>query len=353
MALRSGRVLVPGGATTWACAVLLLALALAPAGRARASSEWPPPRFADPDRARVLATAFPEIERLFADRVARAKIPGAAFGIVIDGELVFAKGIGLRDVAAQSPADPDTVFRIASMTKSFTAMSILSLRDEGKLSLDDPAAKYVPELAGLRYPTSDAPVVTIRHLLTHSEGFPEDNPWGDRQLATSDDQFGRQLAAGIPFSNPPGLAFEYSNYGFAILGRIVGRVSGMRYRDYVDTHVLRPLRMTATTWDVASAPPGRIAKGYRRDGETWVEEALLPDGAFGAMGGSLPPSATSPATPPSTCPPGRRATIPRPVPFGAARHGRCNRPGAPHPPTPRARRWRVRSVWARAPTDTG
>jgi CubicO group peptidase (beta-lactamase class C family) len=255
------------------------------AARLRAGSDWPPPRFADPDRARTLATAFPEIERLFADRVARAKIPGAAFGIVVDGELVFARGIGLRDVAGGSPADADTVFRIASMTKSFTAMAILSLRDEGKLSLDDPAAKYVPELAGLRYPTSDAPLVTIRHLLTHSEGFPEDNPWGDRQLAASDEQFSRELAAGIPFSNPPGLAFEYSNTGFAILGRIVARVSGVRYRDYVDAHVLRPLGMNATTWDVASAPPARVAKGYRREGETWVEEAPLPDGAFGAMGG--------------------------------------------------------------------
>ena len=263
----------------------LAVLLFVQAGRVRAASDWPPPRFADPDRARTLATAFPEIERLFADRLAQAKVPGAAFGIVVDGELVFAKGIGLRDVATRSPADPDTVFRIASMTKSFTAMAILSLRDEGKLSLDDPAAKYVPELAGLRYPTSDAPVITIRHLLTHSEGFPEDNPWGDRQLAASDEQFSHELAAGIPFSNPPGLAFEYSNTGFAILGRIVGRVSGMRYREYVDARVLRPLGMTATTWDVASAPPGRVAKGYRREGETWVEERLLPDGAFGAMGG--------------------------------------------------------------------
>jgi CubicO group peptidase (beta-lactamase class C family) len=270
---------------TRTCAVLLMALAAAPGGAARASSDWPSPRFADPDRARTLATAYPEIERLFADRAARAHIPGAAFGIVVDGELVFAKGIGLRDVATQAPADPDTVFRIASMTKSFTALSILRLRDDGKLSLDDPAAKYVPELAALRYPTSDSPPITIRHLLTHSEGFPEDNPWGDRQLAASDEQFSRGLAAGIPFSNPPGLAFEYSNTGFAILGRIVARVSGMRYRDYVDRHVLGPLGMTATIWDVASAPPGRIAKGYRRDGETWVEEALLPDGAFGAMGG--------------------------------------------------------------------
>ena len=83
----------------------------------------------------------------------------------------------------QAPVTPDSVFRIASMTKSFTAAAILSLRDAGKLSLDDAAETYVPELKGLAYPTSDSPRLTIRHLLSHATGFPEDNPWGDQQLA--------------------------------------------------------------------------------------------------------------------------------------------------------------------------
>ena len=79
----------------------------------------------------------------------------------------------------------------------------------------------MPELAGLRYPTSDSPRITVRHLLSHAEGFPEDNPWGDQQLSATDDQFTAMVRGGIPFSNPPGVAYEYSNYGFAILGRIV------------------------------------------------------------------------------------------------------------------------------------
>src|SRR5204863_4720281 len=94
---------------------------------------------------------------------------------------------GVRETRNHARVTPDTTFRIASMTKSFTALSILKLRDEGKLSLDDPVARYVPALAGLPYPTKDSPTLTIRHLLTHSEGFPEDNPWGDRQLAQSDE----------------------------------------------------------------------------------------------------------------------------------------------------------------------
>ena len=82
----------------------------------------------------------------------------------------------------------DTVFRIASMTKSFTALAILKLRDEGKLSLEDPVSKWIPEFARMELPTRDAPPLRIRHLLSHSAGFPEDNPWGDQQLSATDAQ---------------------------------------------------------------------------------------------------------------------------------------------------------------------
>ena len=186
----------------------------------------PPPRFADPDRRSKLAAAYGDVDRVFQDFVAKAHVPGAAWGIVIDGELAHSGVAGFRDVEGKAPVTLDTAFRIASMTKSFTAISILKLRDEGKLSLDDPAERYVPELQALVYPTTDSPHITIRHLLSHAEGFPEDNPWGDRQLADTDAQLTEMLRGGIPFSNSPGVAYEYSNYGFAILGRIVSRVSG-------------------------------------------------------------------------------------------------------------------------------
>ena len=189
-----------------------------------------PRQFTDPDRRAKLATAFPDIDRIFAEFAKTGHVPGAAWGIVIDGQLAHSGVFGVREIVTNAPVDADTVFRIASMTKSFTAMAILKLRDEGKLSLDDPAERYVPELKSLRYPTSDSPRITIRHLLTHSEGFPEDNPWGDQQLSESEEGLSRMLRDGIPFSNPPGVAYEYSNYGFAILGRIVSRVSGKPYQ---------------------------------------------------------------------------------------------------------------------------
>lgn len=265
-------------------AILSVLSLLAAAPPARASADVPPAAFADPARRAKLIAALPAVEKAVAAAVEKRKFPGAAFGVVVDGELVFAKGWGARE-AAGGAVDEDTVFRIASMTKSFTAAAILKLRDEGKLSLDDAVEKWIPELAGMPKATADSPVLTIRHLLTHVEGFPEDNPWGDRQLARSDAFLAAMAKAGIPFSNAPGVAFEYSNTGFALLGRVVANVSKMRYRDYVDANILKPLGMTSTFWDASAVPPGRLAKGYRREGEALVEEPALADGAFGSMGG--------------------------------------------------------------------
>lgn len=266
---------------------LLLAVCLVAKGLPAQTSKAPPLQFAEANRLSRLASAFPEIDALMRDFAARSRVPGIAYGIIVDGRLVHTYTTGVREVATRAPIDSQTVFRIASMTKSFTALAILQLRDDGKLSLEDPAERYVPELASLRYPSADSPKITIRHLLSHSAGFPEDNPWGDQQLAATDDDMARMMRQGIPFSTAPGTAYEYSNYGFAILGRIVANVSGVPYARYVRERILQPLGMHATTLEARDVPPARLAHGYRlQDGE-WLEEAQLPDGAFGAMGGML------------------------------------------------------------------
>jgi CubicO group peptidase (beta-lactamase class C family) len=259
-----------------------------------ASFKAPVARFVDPDRRGKLAAAFPEIDRLFRDYAAEARVPGAAWGIIIDGQLAHSGVTGYRDVPSKAPVTPDTVFRIASMTKSFTAIAILKLRDEGKLSLDDPAEKYVPEMKALVYPTSDSPRITIRHLLSHAEGFPEDNPWGDQQLANTDERLSEQIRAGIPFSNAPGIAYEYSNFGFAILGRIVANVADTSgsprtaaYTKYIRDHVLQSLGMTSTTLEPAEVPANRLAHGYRWEDAQWKNEPLLANGSYGSMGGML------------------------------------------------------------------
>ena len=173
--------------------ITLAVVAIAGTAAVAQRATTPSAQFAEADRRAKLATAFADIDKIFADYATSVHAPGAAWGIIIDGELAHPGATGVRDVESKAPVDADTVFRIASMTKSFTAMAILKLRDEGKLSLDDPAERYVPELKSLRYPTTDSPRITIRHLLTHSEGFPEDNPWGDQQLSETEDELSRML----------------------------------------------------------------------------------------------------------------------------------------------------------------
>lgn len=230
---------------------------------------------------------LPQIETLMSDRMNELGTPGLAYAVVIDDEIVLAKGLGVRDVASGTPVDGDTVFRIASMTKSFTALAILKLRDAGKLSLDDPVARYVPQLATWQPPTADSAPITIRQLLSHTSGLPEDNPYGDRVLAMDPQTFSAWLAGGIPFATGSGSEFEYSNLGFMILGTVITRVSGRPFQTYISEEILLPLGMTSTYWSPAAVPKERLAHGYRKDQDSWAEEPMLGDGAGAAMGGLL------------------------------------------------------------------
>jgi CubicO group peptidase (beta-lactamase class C family) len=228
---------------------------------------------------------YAKADQFFTAHMERAKYPGLVYGIVVDGKLVHTKAFGTMDLDHPSPVTPQSVFRIASMTKSFTVLAILKLRDSGKLSLEDPITKFIPAAQGLKLPTSDSPAITVRHLLTHSEGFPEDNPWGDRQLAISEETLDAWLEKGFPFSTSPGTAYEYSNYGFALLGRIVARASGQPYKTYLETEILRPLGMNSSYLEPNDIPPTLHAKGYgTRNGQRFHIPSLG-HGAFGAMGG--------------------------------------------------------------------
>jgi len=214
-----------------------------------------------------------------------AHVPGMVWGIVKDGRLVYVKGAGVQDVDTKRPVTADTLFRIASMTKAFTALSILKLRDDGKLSLDTNADTYVPELRAWKYPTEDSPKIRVRELLTHTGGLVTDDPWGDRQTPLPEDDFTRLLKDGVPFTRAPAMQMEYSNLGYALLGRIVANVSQGPYKDFVQRTLLTPLGMTATGYDVAAAPADRRALGYRWEDNAWKLEPTMAHGAFGAMGG--------------------------------------------------------------------
>jgi CubicO group peptidase (beta-lactamase class C family) len=253
-----------------------------------ASDAYPPPRFTDPARVQKLESGFPEIDRIFRRYAATSKVPGLVWGVVIDGRLAHVESAGVRDLSSNAPVTAGTVFRIASMTKSFTSLAILKLRDEGKLSLEDPLSKWIPEFARMELPTLDTPPLRIRQILSHSAGFPEDNPWGDRQLSASDADLDQWLRRGIPFSTPPGTRYEYSNYAFGLLGRVVTKASGMPYEKYVREEILSKLHMDASTFEFSQVPAANRAVGYRLQADgTYLEEAPLPHGVFGSMGGLL------------------------------------------------------------------
>ncbi|HVA21744.1 MAG TPA: serine hydrolase domain-containing protein [Candidatus Micrarchaeia archaeon] len=243
------------------------------------------PTIALADRARRLAAGFSDVDQVFRAFAARIHAPGLAYGVVVDGALAHVGAVGAADVGAARAATPRTIFRIASMTKSVTALCCLALRDQGRLALDDPVAEHLPEVSGVRPPTSDSPAITIRHLLTMSAGLVTDDPWGDRQLAMPADDFGAFLAGEVPSNRPPGIAYEYSNLGYALLGRLVGRVAGMPFSAFASEIVLGPLGMTDSFFEVTEVPAQRRAQGYRWEDDGWRPEAPLGDGAFGPMGG--------------------------------------------------------------------
>ena len=233
----------------------------------------------------TLEQLTPEIDAIFARYQAEQHVPGMVYGVVKDGKLAYVKGIGVQDLKAKRPVDADSLFRIASMTKAFTALSILQLRDQGKLRLDDLAEQYVPEMKGWTYPTTDSPRIRVRDLLHHVAGFVTDDPWGDRQQVLPQADFTKMIAAGVPFSRAPQSQHEYSNFGYALLGRIVTNASGMPYTDYVRQTILTPLGMTSSGYDATRAPKEHYAVGYRWENERWTAEPEMIDGAFNSMGG--------------------------------------------------------------------
>lgn len=230
-----------------------------------------------------MSERFAVLDAIAEEFQSRGGQPALAYGVVADGRLVHARGLGERWVDGPAP-DEQTVFRIASMTKSFTAAAVLLLRDEGALRLDDPAEEYVHELAGLCSFTEWAPV-TIRQLLTMTAGLPTDDPWGDRLQGQPLAEFAEFLAAGVSLAWGPGTRFEYSNLGYAILGRVIAAASGEDYAEFVRTRLLQPMGMTATGFDADEFHPDQLARGYQGKAGAWQELAMAPNGAFAPMGG--------------------------------------------------------------------
>lgn len=245
------------------------------------------------------AEVVASLTALFDGAVAEHRTAGVTWAVIgghADEQAVLAHGAaGQRELSGGVPApgsgpmDRATVSRIASMTKSFTAATILALRDEGRLHLDDPTSQHVPEAAGAFDLAADDREPTLRQLLSMSAGLVTDNPWGDRQEAMTREQFAAVLRGGLGHVHRPGTGFEYSNTGYALLGRVIDEVTGNEYAREIRTRFLDPLGLDATGWSEAEVDATHLATGHRladRSDATRFEPLPLDSpGVYGAMAG--------------------------------------------------------------------
>ena len=191
-------------------------------------------------------------------------IPGLSIAVVHDQEIVWSRGFGVADLTTKAPVTPGTVFRIASITKTFTATAVMLLRDRGKLRLDDPVSAHLPWFT-YKNRHADGPVVTIRQLLTHTSGLPREAAfpyWTDHIFPTREQMITAFHDQESIFE--PETRYKYSNLGMAILGEIVAAASGMPYDAFVTKNILEPLGMASTSVHPQEALRGRWATGYDR-----------------------------------------------------------------------------------------
>ncbi|MEG9434022.1 serine hydrolase domain-containing protein [Terriglobus sp. ADX1] len=216
--------------------------------------------------------------------MSRFHVPGAAVMVIADGRVLFTHAYGDRDLQRGLPVKTDTLFEIGSITKQFTAASILQLRDQGKLKLDDTLSVYLPD-------APHAKEVTLRNLLTHTSGLHDyfDMPDTDfDDLAAHPIAYQNLMArvAPLPLDFAPGSQWSYSNTGYLLLGRVIEVVSKEGYKEYLQHHILKPLHMkhTFTTADEGRLP--NMAVGYRyQQGKIEVAPFLHP--SWGSSAGFL------------------------------------------------------------------
>ena len=240
---------------------------------------------------------------VISELMAKWGIPGGAVGLIKDGRLVMAEGYGFADRERRRPARPDSLFRIASLSKPITAVVVLKLVEEGRLGLDDKVLRLLGDLKPPAGAYFDPRIgdITVRDLLRHSGGFdraasgdpmfkPMDIAWAMGAAPPAGAETIIRYVLTQPLDFVPGTRFAYSNFGYCVLGRVIERVTGARYRDYVRTKILKPMGITEMC-------VGRTARKFRSAGETayydfpgsWLsssvfpfvrEPVALPDGGF-------------------------------------------------------------------------
>lgn len=236
------------------CFAAFSILLMSSSSRAQADTTPFKPRF---NRARLDAIA--DVMRSL---VSKNEIAGAVTLLATRDKIVDVATVGNADVAASVPMKPDTLFWIASMTKPVTATAILMLQDEGKLSVDDPVGKYIPELAALKTPAGKPAVVTLRHLLTHTSGMAEATKEELHAAHTLADLIPAHASKPLQFE--PGSQWRYCQSGMNTLGRVVEVVSGQSFPEFLQARIFEPLGMKDTSFYPTREQAGRLAKSYHR-----------------------------------------------------------------------------------------
>ena len=205
--------------------------------------------------------------------VDQKEVAGTVTLVVAPDKVVALDVVGQADVTNNVPMKADTILWIASMTKPITAAAVMMLQDEGKLSVEDPVGKYVPELKDLKTKDGKPVNVTLRHLLTHTAGMGEASGEQSKKAEKLADLIPHYAAQPVKFE--PGTRWEYSQSGINALGRIVEVVSGKPFQDFLQERLFGPLGMKDTTFYLSADQMPRLAKSYRKDGDKLEESPIF------------------------------------------------------------------------------
>ncbi|MGE5644693.1 MAG: serine hydrolase domain-containing protein [Acidobacteriota bacterium] len=231
--------------------------------------------------ARLRASKIQEIEHVVSAVMAKSGIPGLSVAIGQDLRVTWTQGFGRADVENRVPVEPETVFRIASISKSITAVAVMQLVEKGKLSLEAPIQKYVPSFPEKEWP------VTARALLSHMSGIRHYNSIAEVNSTRhyTDVIEPLRIFAGEPLEFEPGTRYLYTTYGFNLLGAAVEGASGEPYLNYVREHIFAPAHMERTGPDDAVALIANRARGYRHNSAGAIENCALVDTSNKIPGG--------------------------------------------------------------------
>ena len=211
--------------------------------------------------------------------------PSVNFALFDRDGVVYHRGVGEFQRDGRAPG-LDTIYRIASMSKSFEMAIVLVLEERGLLALDDRVSEHVTEFSDPVDAFGSVMPVTIRMLMSNSSGLPEDNGWADHELGLSRDDFLTVIASGLTFADRPGAGFQYSNIGFWLLGVIVENVTGLDYESFARQTILEPLGLTSTRFsigDYSDAEAAEVAHGFGTfdEGATWFDRPFVGTGIGG------------------------------------------------------------------------